>query len=105
MPVCFNTPRFSRSKYADASTTSGEISTTSRRRISLDARTASAVTPLPRPMTSASRGSGWSSTGSRPRSRWVSMSPALDASTLPSMASARAPATWRTDTVPAAPSL
>ena len=47
----------------------------------------------------------WMSTGSRPSMRWVSMSPAFDASTLPSMANARVPVNSRTLTVAAAPAL
>ncbi len=45
------------------------------------------VTPLPRPRMATRFGSGWSSSGTCASSRCVSMSPAFDASTLPSMAS------------------
>ena len=47
----------------------------------------------------------WISTGSRPSIRCVSMSPAFEASTLPSMASEVVPVSRRTLTVAAAPSL
>ena len=94
---------FSGSKKREASTTSGEISSTSTR--SSGWRSADpSVTPLPRPRIAACRGAGWSSSGTCASSRWVSMSPAFDASTLPSMASDVVPAASRTATVTLAPS-
>ena len=53
----------SRSKKRDASTTSGEISTTSARRTVPDASAEPTVTPLPSPMTATSCASPWSEHG------------------------------------------
>ena len=57
------------------------------------------MTPLPRPMMQTSSAWPWISTGSSPSRRCVSMSPAFDASTLPSIASERVPVSRRTLTV------
>ena len=63
------------------------------------------MTPLPSPMMHTSRALPWMSTGSSPSMRCVSMSPAFDASTFPSIASEVVPVSSLTLTVAAAPSL
>ena len=94
---------FSASKKREASTTSGEISSTSARSSAWVSAEPS-VTPLPRPRMAAVFGAGCSSSGTCASIRCVSMSPAFEASTLPSIASDVVPASRRTATVPVAPS-
>jgi hypothetical protein len=90
-------------KKREASTTAGSISTTSTASTGCLA-TAPTVIPLPRPMTSARRGPGWSSIGRCPDMSWVGMSIAVPApSPLEGRASRVRPGHLETDKRSSAP--
>ena len=93
-----------REKYRDASTTSGEISTTSTPRTGCTSADAS-VTPLPSPIMPTLRGilvQQQRQMGQQPSASACRR--VFDASIFPSMASVEVPVSRLTDTVDAAPS-
>ena len=84
--------------------TAGSISITRTRRIPGTSASVRAVTPLPKPITSAEAASGRAATGAKPVRISVSMSPWSDASALPFTLSVRPAALSQTDTVAFHPS-